>query len=116
MTLPRRGQLAPREPRLAAAAKLLLAAVGVEHVELVRGPCQPALLELAGHGDQPLGGGSEVLARDRAAPRVRARAAVGEDAASEHEAGLVLGRELGETGQLLVLEEARPAASSSAST
>ena len=94
--LPGGAELAPREPRLAAAAQLLLAAVGVEHVELVRGPGEPPLLELAGHRDQPLGGGGEVLARDGAAPRVGARAAVGEDAAREHEAGLVLGRELGE--------------------
>ena len=64
----------------------------VEDVELVRGPREPPLLELAGHRDQPLGGGGEVLARDGAAPRVRARAAVGEDAPREHEPGLVLGR------------------------
>ena len=44
--------------------------------------------------------GREVLARDRAAPRVRARAPVGEDAAREHEPVLVLGRELGERREL----------------
>ena len=93
-------------PRLTTAAELLLAAVGVEHVELVRGPGEPALLELAGHRDQALGGGREILSRDRAAPGVRARAAVPEDTPGEHEAGLVLGRELGEAGQLLVVEEA----------
>ena len=99
-------ELAPREPRLTAAAKLLLAAVRVEHVELIRGPGKSALLELAGHRDQPLGGGREVLARDGTAPRVRARAPVGEDPPRKHEAGLVLRRELGESGELLVLEEA----------
>ena len=91
---------------LATAAKLLLAAVRVEHVELVRGPGQSPLLELAGHRDQPLGGRGEVLARHGAAPRVGARAAVREDAAREHEAGLVLRRQLRERGELLVLEEA----------
>ena len=104
--LPRGGQLAPRGPRLPTASELVLAAVGVEHVELVRRPCEPALLELAGHRDQALGGGGEILARHRAAPGVRPRAAVGEDAPSEHEARFVLGRELGEPGELLVLEEA----------
>ena len=78
---------------------------GVEHVELVRGPAESALLELARHRDQALGGGREILARDGAAPRVRARAAVAEDAPGEHEPGLVLRRQLGERGELVVVEE-----------
>ena len=97
---------APRQPSLTAAAKLVVAAVRVEHVELVRGPGESPLLELAGHRDQPLGGGREVLARDGPPPRIGARAAVGEDPARKHEAGLVLGRQLCERGQLLVFEEA----------
>ena len=68
---PRRRELAPGGPGLAAAPQLLLAAERVEHVELVRGSGEPALLELAGHRDQPLGGGGEVLARDARAPTRR---------------------------------------------
>ena len=100
------GELAPGEPGLAAPAQLLLADEAVEDVELVRRPAEPALLELARHRDQPLGGGGEILARHGAAPGVGARAAVGEDAPREHEAGLVLGRQLREAAQLLVVEEA----------
>ena len=98
-------ELAPGDPRLSAAPELRLAAVRVEHVELVRGPGEPPLLELAGHRDQPLRCGREVLAGDGAAPGVGARSAVREHAAREHEAGLILRCELGETGELLVLEE-----------
>ena len=103
--LPGDAELAPRKPRLTAAPKLVLAAVRVEHVELVRGPGEPPLLELAGHRDQPLGGGREILAGDGAAPRVGTRAPVGEHPPRDDEAGLVLRRELGERGELLVLEE-----------
>ena len=39
-------ELAPGVARLAAAAQLLIAGEGVEHVELVRRPAEPALLEL----------------------------------------------------------------------
>ena len=92
-------------PRLTAAPELLFAAVRVEHVELVRGPGEPPLLELAGHRDQPLGCGREVLAGDGTAPRVGASSAVREHAARDDQAGLVLRRELGESGELLVLEE-----------
>ena len=95
-----RTELAPRRPRLPAPASLLLAAEGVEHVELVRGPRQAALLELAGHGDEPLGGCGQVLPGHCPAPGVRPRAPVGEDAAREHEPRLVLRSEL---------REARPA-------
>ena len=98
-------ELAPCDARLSASPELLLAAVRVEHVELVRGPGEPALLELARHRDQPLGCGREVLAGDRTPPRVGARTPVGEHATCENEAGLVLGRELGESRELLVLEE-----------
>ena len=47
-------EVPPRPPELGAAAQLLLADEGVEHVELVRGAGEPALLELSGHGEQPL--------------------------------------------------------------
>ena len=104
---PRGAELAPGAPQLGAARELLLAREGVEQVELVRGPREAALLELARHRDQPLGRGRHVLARGAAAPRVGARAAVGEDAAGEHEPFLVLGPQLGERARLLVVEEAR---------
>ena len=100
-----RAELPPRQPGLTAAAELLLADEGVEHVELVGGAAEAALLELARHRDQALGGGGEVLARDGAAPGVGARAAVAEDAPGQHEPGLVLGRQLGERGELVVVEE-----------
>ena len=102
----RRRQLAPGEPRVAPAPQLLLAEERVEDVELVRRPGEPALLELAGHRDQALRGGREILARDRPAPGVRARPPVREHAAREHETRLVLGRELRQRGELLVVEEA----------
>ncbi len=100
-----RSELPPRQPGLTAAVELLLADEGVEHVELVRGAAEPALLELARHRDQPLGGSREILARDCAAPRVGARAAVAEDAPGQHEPGLVLRRQLRERGELVVVEE-----------
>ncbi len=103
--LPCGGELAPGDARLPAAPELLLAAVRVEHVELVRGPGEPSLLELAGHRDQPLGCGRKVLARDCTAPGVGASSAVGEHAACEDEPRLILRCEIGETGELLVLEE-----------
>ena len=100
-------ELAPGDPQRGAAPELLLAGEPVEHVELVGGPGEPALLELARHRDQPLGRGGDVLARSAAAPGVGARAAVGEDAPCEHEPLLVLGPQLGEGARLLVVEEAR---------
>ena len=93
-TRPRRAPARPPVPR--AAAALLGADEGVQDVELVRGPCKPALLELARHRDQPLGRSGEILARDRPSPRVGPRAAVGEDAPSEDEARLVLRPQLRE--------------------
>ena len=77
-----------------------------EDVELVGGPRQPALLELPGHGNQPLAESGDVLPRRRAAPRVGARPAVREDAAREHEALLALGPELRERLEPLLVENA----------
>ena len=101
-----RRERAPRVAGLAPALELLGPAERVEDVELERGTCEPPLLELPGHRDQPLDGGCEVLARDRPAPRVRARASVAEDAPREHEPGLAFGPELRERRDLLVVEEA----------
>ena len=72
---------------------------GVEHGELERRAREPPLLELPGHGDQPLGRCGHVLAGHAASPGVGTRAPVREDAAGEHERLLALGLELGELAQ-----------------
>ena len=110
---PRAARATP--PQLCAPPELLLADEGVEHVELVARPRETALLELAGHRDQPLGDGGDVLARDAATPRVRARAAVAEDPRASTRPVLVLGPELGERLEALLVEQPS-GASSSAST
>ena len=79
------------------------------------GPREAPLLELARHREQPLDERRELLARDRAPPGVGARAPVGEDAPGGDEPVLVLGPELGEGRELLVVEEPS-GRSSSAST
>ena len=99
------GELPPCGAGLAAPAQLVFAAERVEDVQLVRGPREPALLELPGHRQQLLGCGGEVLARHRATPGVGAGPPVREDAPREDEAGLVLGCQLGERPELLGLEE-----------
>jgi hypothetical protein len=102
---PRGAKLAPGAPSVGAAPLLVLARERVEQVELVRGSGQAPLLELARHRDQSLGRGGNVLPRGAAAPGIRARAPIGEDAACEHETVFVLGPELGQRGQPLVVEE-----------
>ena len=99
-------EVPPRPSELGAAAQLLLADEGVEHVELVRGAGEPALLELAGHGEQPLDEGSEILTRHGAAPRIRAGAPVGEHAARGDEPLLPGRPQLGDGGMLGVVEDA----------
>ena len=94
-------ELAPRHPRRGAPGELLLAAEAVEHLELVGGPRQPALLELARHRDDALDGGRDVLPCSRASPRIGARAAVGEDPAGDDERVLVLRPQLRELFELL---------------
>ena len=104
--VPSRGdQRAPGCARLASALELLRADEGVQHVELVRGPREPALLELARHRDQPLRRGGEILARDRPPPRVRPRAAVSEHAARQDEPRLVLRPQLRERLRTALVEE-----------
>ena len=73
-----RDQPAPGPLELGAATQLLLADEGVQDVELMRGSGEAALLELAGHREQPLDERREVLTRDGPAPRVRARSPVRE--------------------------------------
>ena len=89
-------ELAPGEPRLAAPLQLLRSAERIEDVELERRPREATLLELAGHRDETLDRGRDVLARDRTAPRVRARAPVAEDPSSDDEPRLALGPQLRE--------------------
>ena len=99
-------EVPPRPPELGAAAQLLLADEGVEHVELVRGAGEPALLELSGHGEQPLDEGSEILTRHGAAPRICARAPVGEHATRGNEPLLPGRPQLGDGCVLGVVEDA----------
>ena len=77
----------------------------VEQVELVRGPRQTALLELARHREQALGRGDDVLARDAAAPGVGARAPVGADPPRDDEARLVVRPQLAQRLEPLLVEE-----------
>ena len=85
--------------------ELLLADERVEDVELERRPREAPLLELARHREQPLHERRKVLPRDCAAPGVGSGAAVGEDPPRRDEPGLFLRPELGEGGELLVLED-----------
>ena len=100
---PRGGQLAPGRSRLGPSQ--LVPGERVEHVELVRRPRETALLELAGHGEQPLHERRHVLARCAPPPGVGARAAVREDAARDDEAVLVLRPQLGERLELVLVEQ-----------
>ena len=86
---------------------LFVAGERVEQIELVRGTSESALLELAGHRDQTLAGQREVFPRRAAPPGVGASSAVGKDSACKHEPFLVIGPQLRENGQLLVVEEPR---------
>ena len=98
-------ELAPGGAGRCAAGRLAVADERVEHVQLVRGAGEPALLELSRHGDQPLADRREVLTRRAPAPGIRARATVGEDPAREHEPVLVLGLQLGERVEAVLVEQ-----------
>ena len=100
----RRLKLAPGHPQPRPLPQLLLSAEGVEHVELVRRSCEPALLELTGHGHEPLGGGRHVLTSSCSSPRIGTRAAVAEDAPRDDEPLLVLGAQLEERQEVLLVE------------
>ena len=99
-------ELAPRRSCVASALQLLGTAERVENVELEGRPREPALLELAGHRDQPLGRRRDVLARHGPTPRIGTRASVPEDTTRDHEPGLVLRPQVRKRSQLLVVEEA----------
>ena len=107
MCTPRGLKLAPRHAQPRAPAELLLAAVGIENVELIRRARQPALLELARHRHEPLGRGRHVLARRRAAPGVRAGAPVPEHAPGDDDVFLALGPQLEQRQDVVLLERAR---------
>ena len=89
-------QLPPGPPEVEPAPKLCVPDERIEDVELVRGSRQPALLELARHREKLLNERRQILARDRASPSVRARAAVGEDAARGDEAFFARRTQLGD--------------------
>src|SRR5581483_3504958 len=91
---------APRITRFGTARELLLPAEAIEHLELVGRPREPPLLELARHRDDALDHRGNVLPRGGPAPRVRARAAVGEDAAGDEQRVLVLRPQLAELVEL----------------
>ena len=99
-------EVAPGGARFGAASKLLVADEGVEDVELVGRPREPALFELAGHGDQALAGRGQVLAGRGATPRIGAGAAVGEDAAGDDETLLVVRAQVGEALETVLVEQA----------
>jgi hypothetical protein len=105
VSLSRRRELAPRKSRLRAAPQLLVAEEGIEHSELVRGTSEAALLELPRHRDQPLADDGQILPGRGPPPRIRARTPVREDAARQHEAVLVLGPQLGQGRELLLVEQ-----------
>ncbi len=97
----RRLQVAPRRPCCRSTAELLLAAEAVEHLELVRRPREPALLELARHRDHPLDCRGDILPCCGAPPGVRPRAAVPEDTPGYNERVLVLRLQLAELFELV---------------
>ena len=101
-------ELAPRGPQLGSEPQLLLPDERVEDVELVRRTREPALLELAGHRDQPLSRRREVFPGSASPPRVRARASVGEHAPRQHEPVLVLRLQLAQRLELVLVEQPRP--------
>ena len=102
---PSRPELPPGGAQLHPQPQLLLADERVEDVELVRGPREPALLELARHRDQPLRRCGQILPRSAPAPRVGARPAVREHAPRQDEPLLVLRLQVGERLELILVEQ-----------
>ncbi len=100
-----RSELTPDAAQISPPAELLITEERVEHLELVRRTREPALLELARHPDEKLGRGCEILPRSRPPPCVGAGASVGKDPAREHEPPFVLGPQLGERLEPVLLEE-----------
>jgi hypothetical protein len=105
VTLPRRRQLAPAKAGFRPSAELLLAAERVENRELIGRTRQPTLLELAGHGQEPLAERGDVLPGGAPPPRVGAGAPLGGDPACEDDALLVLRPELGQPRERLLVEQ-----------
>ncbi len=105
VSAPRGQELPPRPAKHRTPRKLLLAAEGVEDVELVRRPSEASLLELAGHRDQALRQRRDVLSRRGPPPGVRTRPSVCEHAARDHDPLLVLGPELRDRLEAVLFEQ-----------
>jgi hypothetical protein len=98
-------KLPPPALELRPAAKLILADESIENLQLMRWSREAALLELAGHGEEPLDEARQVFARDRPPPRVRPRAAVREHAARGDQTLLARRPQLGDRMQGGVFED-----------
>jgi hypothetical protein len=101
----RGSELPPGAGVVGPAAHLFLPDEGIEDVELKRRPGQAPLLELAGHGQQALDQSSELLSRDRPSPGVGAGTAVREHTPCRDDPVLVLGPQLCERRERLVLQD-----------
>ena len=102
----RRGLLPPGHACFAAQVPLLVADEGVQRVQLVGRPRQPALFELPRHRQQTLACGGQILASGASPPGVRARASVGEHPPGQHQTVLTLGPQVGQRFEALLLEQA----------
>ena len=98
---PRCGELAPGAA--GRACRVGGAGEGVERRQLIGGPGEPPLLELAAHRKQRLDRGRHVLPRGAPAPGIGARPPVGEDPPREDERLLAFRPELCELTEGLVV-------------
>jgi hypothetical protein len=98
-------ELAPGARVIGAEAKVLLSDVSVENVELKRRPRDAALLELPGHGEEPLDERGEILARNGSTPGVGSGSPVAKDPTSSYETLLALRPEVRYRFETLLLEE-----------
>jgi hypothetical protein len=96
----------PGSGELGSPAKLFGAHECVEQVELESRPREAPLLELAGHGEEPVDERCDLLPRDAAPPGVRPGPPVNEDPARDRERLLVPRTKLRERGERLVVEHA----------
>ena len=104
-TARRRLQRAPGVAGLGPAEALVGADERVQELQLVGRAREPALRELSGEDEQPVGRGDEVLAGDAAAPGECPRPPVRGDAAGDDEPGLVVRAEVAKRLEPLLVEE-----------